>query len=190
LQRVWKTPVADDRYVAERAWEGAILCECPLHPEGGCGLQKLGTYGRVEPPGTRIPRWWCPLSRRSISLLPAFLAARLSGTLHAVEVAVATMDATGSVAAAVDIVHPPDAEGAVGLVAAMRSLRRRMRAVRAALLAILTLMPDEFAGLLPTLSSFRQALGCEHVLVTLRLVVERHVSVLPVPLGFGTRGRT
>lgn len=187
LQQVWKLPVADDRYVAERAWEGAILCECPLHPEGGCGLQKLGSYGRVEPAGARIPRWWCPLARTSISLLPAFLAARLQGTLDAVEEIVAVVEQAGSVTAAVDIVHPPEAEDAVGLVGALRSLRRRSRAVRAALLAILTLMPEQFVGVLPTLAGFRAALGTERVLVRLRQIAERHLASLPVPLGFRTR---
>lgn len=36
------------------AREGAILDRCPFHPEGGCGVEKLGSYGRVEPPGARL----------------------------------------------------------------------------------------------------------------------------------------
>ena len=189
MQRVWKLPVADDRYVAERAWESAILCECPLHPEGGCGLQKLGSYGRVEPAGARIPRWWCPRAGTSISLLPAFLAARLQGTLDAVEAVVTVVERAGSIEAAVDIVHPPDADDAVEFVGAVRSIRRRVRAVRAALLAIVTLMPERFAGVLPTLAAFRAALGSERVLVELRHVAERHLASLAVPLGFRARVR-
>jgi len=177
----------DDRYVAERAWERAILCECPLHPEGGCGLRRLGTYGRVVPSGARVARWWCPKARTSISLLPEFLAARLSGTLDAVETVVGAVEEAGGIAAAVDLVHPPDVDDAVGLAAAMRSMRRRVGAVRAALLAILTLMPEQFMDVQPTLASFRAVLGVERVLVTLRFIARRHLGALPVPLGFGAR---
>jgi hypothetical protein len=187
VQILWKEAVAEDRYVADRAWERAILCECPLHPAGGCGLRRLGTYGRVVPAGTRVARWWCPRGRRSVSLLPAFLAARLSGSLQTVEAAVAAVEQSGSIAAAVDLVHPPDAQDAVGWVSAVRGLQRRARAVRATLLAIITLMPELFVGVVPTLAGFRAALGCNEVLVTLRHVAQRHLAALPTPVGFGTR---
>ncbi len=190
MQLLWKCPLADERYVTQRAWEGAILDSCPFHPGGGCGLQKLGSYGRIEPAGVRVPRWWCPQKRASVSLLPSFLAARLPGTLRDVEHVVATVEAVGSVSAAVDVVHPPDARGAIGLEGALRSIRRRVRAVRAALLAIATLMPERFAGVRPTIASFRQALGVAlgEVLVTLRERVARHLHALPVPLGLRPRG--
>lgn len=136
MQLLWKCPLADEPYVTQRAWETAILDNCPFHPEGGCGLEKLGSYGRVEPPGARVPRWWCPKQGASVSLLPSFLAARLSGILAAVEQLVAEVERAGSAAAAVDIVHPPDAEDAIGLVCALRSIRRRVRAMRATLLAM------------------------------------------------------
>lgn len=186
---MWKCLVADEAYVSERAWERAILVCCPFHQEGGCGLEKLGTYGRADPAGARIPRWWCPKERASISLLPSFLAARLSGTLAAVEDVVAKVEAAGSVAAAVDVVHPPDADRAVGLACALRSIRRRVAAIRAALLAIATLMPGRFVGVLPTLASFRERLGTEQVLVVVRELAEPHLGALPVPLGFGPRAR-
>src|SRR5271170_656495 len=190
VQLFWKYPLADERYVTQRAWEGAILDSCPFHPRGGCGLQKLGSYGRVEPAGVRVPRWWCPRKGASVSLLPSFLAARLPGTLRDVEHIVATVEASGSVSAAVDVVHPPDASGAIGLVGALRSIRRRVRAVRAALLAIATLMPERFAGVRPTIAAFHQALGVGlgEVLVTLREQVVRHLHALPVPLGLRPRG--
>jgi len=190
VQLLWKYPLADERYVTQRAWEGAILDSCPFHPGGGCGLQKLGSYGRIEPVGVRVPRWWCPQKRASVSLLPSFLAARLPGTLRDVEHVVATVEAAGSVSAAVDVVHPPDARGAIGLEGALRSIRRRVRAVRAALLAIATLMPERFAGVRPTIAAFRQALGVAlgEVLVTLRERVARHLHALPVPLGLRPRG--
>lgn len=190
VQRLWKCPFTDEQYVAHRAWEGAILDGCPFHPEGGCGLQKLGSYRRVEPAGARIPRWWCPKQRESISLLPAFLAARLTGTLAGVEQVVATVEAAGGVAAAVEEIHPSDAEKPIGLVGALRSIRRRVRTVRAALLAVVTLLPERFAGVQPTLAAFRKALalGGDGVLVLLRVLAERHLGALPAPVGFQGRG--
>lgn len=187
VQLEWSCPLSDERYVTDRAWEGAILDTCPFHPAGGCGLEKLGTYERLAPAGVRVPRWWCPRQRASISLLPSFLAARFSGTLARVEDAVAAVEQAGSIAAAVDVVRPPDVEDAVGLVAAQRWLRRRVAAVRAALLAIATLMPERFAGVAPTLAGFREALGASRVLVALRAIAARHLHALPVPLGLRAR---
>jgi hypothetical protein len=187
VQVLWKETIAADRYVADRGWEGAILCECPLHPQGGCGLGKLGTYGRVRPQGVRVARFWCPRAGVSISLLPAFLAARLSGTLDAVEAVVLAVEQAGSIAAAVEVVHPADAERAIGAVCAMRSIRRRVRAVGAALLAVITLLPERFVGVAPTLSALRQFLGTDRVLVALRAIAHMQLGALPVPLGLGAR---
>lgn len=149
----------------------------------------MGSYRRVSPPGARVPRWWCPKARASISLLPSFLAARLSCTLAAVERVVAAVEVAGSVGAAVDVVHAPDAAGVVlGFAGAVRSIRRRVAAVRAALVAIATLLPERFVGVGPTLSQFRATLGVTEVLVVLRKVAERHLGSLPTPLGFRTWG--
>lgn len=187
MQIAWKSPVADARYVADRAWERAELCACPLHPEGGCGLQRLGTYGRMSPAGTRVARWWCPAARKSISLLPAFLAARLSGTLDEVEAVVAAVEQAGGVTAALEAVHPAEAENAIGLQGALRWMRRRVSAVHAALLAIITLMPERFAGTMPTIEGLRMALSTDRVLVALREFAARHLPTLPAPLGFTAR---
>jgi hypothetical protein len=186
MQICWKCPATDEDYVTQRAWEGAILSKCPFHPEGGCGLERLGSYSRVEPEGARIPRWWCPQKRQSISLLPSFLAARFQGTLDAVERVVMAVEA-GGLAAAVDVVHPPDAEVAIGVAGALRSMRRRVQAVRATLLAIATLLPEGFTGVEPSLAAFREVLGGDLVLGRLREIAERHLASLPAPFGFRTR---
>lgn len=173
--------------ISECAWERAILGSCPFHPHGGCGLERLGTYERVDPAGIRVARWWCPTAGASISLLPSFMASRFSGTIAAVEEVVAKVEDAGSAAGAVDKVHPPDADEAVGLVCALRSIRRRVRAVRSALLAIATLMPGRFAGTQPTLASFRERLGGERVLQRVRELAERYLGKLAGPLGFCAR---
>ena len=187
MQVLGKEFTAADRYVADREWERAILCECPFHPQGGCGVRKLGTYRRVEPEGTRVARYWCPREGASISLLPAFLAARMRGTLDAVEAAVLAVEQTGSIAAAVERVHPADAVTPIGLVCAQRSIRRRLQAVRAALLAVVTLLPERLSGTDPTIAALREALGVPRVLVAVRDLIGRHLSALPTPLGFRTR---
>ena len=134
-----------------------------------------------------MARWWCPLARKSISLLPAFLAARLSGTLDEVEAVVAAVEQEGGVTAALENVHPADADGAIGLQGAVRSMRRRVRAVRAALLAVITLMPERFTGTPATIEGLRMALSTERVLVTLRELAAGHLPALPAPLGFAAR---
>ena len=187
---LWKESTVAERYVPDRAWERAILCECPLHPEGGCGLRKLGTYRRVQPQGARVARFWCPLAGVSISLLPAFLAARLRGTLDEVEAVVLAVEQAGSIAAAVEVVHPADAPRAIGVVCATRSIRRRVRAVAAALLAVVTLLPERFMSVMPTLSAMRVVLGTDRVLAELRAITHQHLQALPAPFGFGARAKS
>lgn len=189
VQLLWKSPLTDGQYVSEGGWTQATLLCCPFHPEGGCGLSRLGTYPRVSPAGTRVPRWWCPKKRASVSLLPAFLAAKLSGTLASVEDVVAAVEHAGSVEAAVGMLYPADAAEPIGHIGAVRAIRRRVAAVRAALLAILTLLPDRFLGVAPTLAGMRSALGVPRVLVLLRSIAERGLGALPAPLGFRARGR-
>ena len=178
--------VADEAYVSRRAWEHAILDACPFHPAGGCGVTRHGSYPRIWPSGCRIPRFWCPVAKVSISLLPESLAAGVTGSLDAIEEAVDAIDVHG-IAGAVDVVLPPDADEAVGLVGAMRSLRRRRRWVHSALVAIVTLLADRFAGIAPTLGALRAELGVDRVLVALRSIAEIHLGALARPLGLRAR---
>lgn len=54
------TPITSEGYVAGKLWRCATLGGCPWHPAGGCGFLRHGTYERVRPPGTLIPRCGCP----------------------------------------------------------------------------------------------------------------------------------
>jgi hypothetical protein len=103
--------------------------------------------------------------RRSISLLAAFLAARMRGTLDAVEASGLAVEKTHSVAAAAGRAHPAAAVTPNGLVCAQRSICRRLRAVRPALLAVVTLPPEllTLTGTAPTVAALRDALGAPRV---------------------------
>lgn len=140
----------------------------------------------MQPAGIRVARLLCPKSGVTISLLPDFLAARLSGTLTEVERAVVAADAAESREEAAGRLRPADEAEAVTLPSALRWLRRRLLPVRAALLAVVTLLPELF-GCAPTVAAVRERLGVSEVLVALRSRVEGHLGALSAPLGFRTR---
>jgi hypothetical protein len=122
----------------------------------------------------------------TISLLPDFLAARLSGTLTEVELAVEIAEVAGSREAAAGQVRPADAEDAVTLPSALRWLRRRLLPMRAALLGLVTLLPELF-GCAPTLAAVRERLGVAEALIALRALAARELAALAAPLGFRAR---
>jgi hypothetical protein len=178
-----KTTLTSNDYVTRKAWREARLHFCPSHPEGGCGFHRNGTYPRVAPAGMRIARYYCPQAKITYSLLPDCLASRLSGDLSAVEEVVAQVERSRSIEAAADFLRPAD----ISLPSAVRWVRRRLVPVRAALLALVTLMPQLFAGCLPTVGEARKVLGTTSVLVALREVSQSRLGALPPPLGFGPR---
>lgn len=164
-------------YVAGECWREASLAACPLHLGQKCGLSRHGSYPRVEPPGTRVARYRCPKARVTFSLLPDFLAARLSGTLDEVEQVVCVTEAARSVEAAAEVLRPD-----IELPGAVRWVRRRLSPVRAALVVIATLMP----GALPTkleVRAVRTQLDTEQALMDLRGLAERHLAGIRWPLG-------
>jgi hypothetical protein len=169
-------------YVSQEAWRDASLPGCPLHPQGGCGFARHGTYERVSPPGTRIARWYCPTGHRTFSLLPDCLAARLSGTLGEVEAVVrAAEQATGLEAACQGMRLDIELPGA------LRWVRRRVQAVQAALHLLKGLLPELFAPLPATLTAFAERLGVGAVLGALRQIAAAFLHRLPAPLGFAPR---
>jgi hypothetical protein len=166
-------------YVKHQAWNDATLEHCPLHPGGGCSFARHGVYTRVNPPGTRIPRWYCPESHCTFSLLADCFAARLSGSLQEVEAVVVAAEQAASREAAADELRLD-----IELPGALRWLRRRLKAVHTALILILGLFPDLLAGCPTTVGAFRRRLGIAWVLPALREIAEAQLQQLPPPLGF------
>ena len=129
MQLRFKTTLSCREYVTERAWRDAALERCPLHPDGGCSFARHGTYERVEPPGTRIPRWYCPEGHRTFSLLADCFASRLPGSLSDLERVVSEVEQARSLEAAADGLRTDD----VSLPGAIRWTRRRVQQVHAVL---------------------------------------------------------
>jgi len=171
-----------EQYVACKAWRNARLDSCPFDGDDACGLCRHGSYPRVRPPGIRVARYYCPRARTTISLLPDFLAARLSGDLDEVERVVCGVEKARSVEAAANELRTDD----VGLPGAVRWVRRRLGPVRAALLILVNVMPDRL-GRDPRLNSLRQRLGTEHALVQLRELSQECLAQTPAPIGFAPR---
>ena len=166
-------------YVTLQLWRSASLSRCPLHPKGGCGFARHGTYARVDPPGTRIARWYCRQGHSTFSLLPDHLAARFPGTLAQIEEVVAAVERAPSLEAAANTLRPDD----VTLATALRWIRRRVHLVRINLIAVVSLLPDLFVGRAPGIHAFRLLLGAESALVALREITTSHLAALSRPLG-------
>jgi len=96
----WSTPLTGDDYVALEGWSAATPAGCPWHPEGGCGFKRHGTYPRVWPRGCLVARYYCPATRRTVSLLPDCLAAQRAGSLERVEAEALGLERAASLAAA------------------------------------------------------------------------------------------
>lgn len=179
------TALTSEDYVRQEEWQQASLDCCPLHPHGGCDLERHGTYSRVEPAGMKIARWYCPTGHTTFSLLPDCLASRLPGSLDEVEQVVAIVEAKvaagESIEKAAERIRPD-----IQLPGAVRWVRRRLGAVRMALLALVTLLPGQL-GNEPRLGDVRKVLGTEHALVRLREIGAAHLGSLAPPFGFGPR---
>ena len=180
MQLRFETPLAGEAYVATQGWRLATLPSCPLHPQGGCSFSRHGTYCRVTPAGTRIPRWYCPEGHRTFSLLPDFLASHLPGTLAALERVVLYVEHACSVEAAANALRPDD----ISLASAVRWTRCRMDRVQGALASVLQMIPTLFRDCLPSLTSFQDRLHGDSVLMLLRTTLEVYLPYLPAPLGF------
>ena len=183
MQLRFKTALTSQEYVSTQAWRSAALKHCPLHPNGGCSFAHHGTYERVEPPGTRVPRWYCPEGHRTFSLLADCFASRLPGSLTDLERVVVEVEQTKSLEAAADRVRKDD----ISLPGAIRWTRRRIQQVHITLRILLDLIPECLYGCQPTVTAFRQWLNVDWVLPQLREIAAGHLAGLPSPLGFAPR---
>ena len=128
----------------------------------------------------RIARWYCPQTHTTFSLLPDCLAARLPGTLDALEAVVAVAERAASLAAAANELR----RDAIELPGAMRWVRRRMRLVDNALARVIGLIPDRLAPCVPEIGAVRKRLDSENALTELRGLAAAQLRMLPAPLGF------
>jgi hypothetical protein len=180
MQIRYATNLSAEQYVQQQAWHAATLSQCPLHPQGGCGFCKNGTYQRKFPHGTKIARWYCADGHMSFSLLPDCLASHLSGSLMQIEDILTEVENSHSQQAAVDHIRID-----ILLPGALRWVRRRIFLVKASLSMLIELFPGLFADCRPSILSFQSVLNVDYVLPQLRQVASSYLSVLPPPLGFG-----
>ncbi len=188
MQLRYETGLTSEEYVKTEAWRDARLERCPNHPHGGCPVASHGTYERKTPPGARVPRWYCRESHTTIGLLADCLAARLPGTLDALEAVVVVAEEAGSLEEAADEVRCPEDEDAIELPGAVRWIRRRLKLVHNALVRVIGLIPDLLAGCAPTMSAVRERLKSDSALMELRGLVAGQLRTLPAPLGFQPHG--
>lgn len=178
------TRLTAEQYIAARAWRGAQLERCPNHPHGGCSFARHGTYLRKSPHGVRIARWYCPESHTTFSLLPDCLAARLPGTLDALEAVVVHTERAPSLKAAANALRLD----AVDLPGAMRWVRRRVRLVHRILAVVANLLPERIPAGMVEMGAVRACLGTDRALTDLRGLVGPQLPALPAPLGFRNQG--
>lgn len=173
MQIPLRTKSTIEDYVATQEWQRARLSCCPLHPNGGCAFRRHGSYARLTSPGVRIARCYCPQGRTTFSLLPDFLAARLPGSLAAIDRIVGIAASARSMEAAADAARGPD----ICLPGAVRWLRRRVVAVRRSVAAVNVMAPRLSRPSLsvsdvPPLATLRRALS------------PQLLHSIPAPLGF------
>ena len=179
MQVHYSTKLSLQDYIAQEAWKKAHLDHCPLHPEGGCGLARHGTYARKFPEYCLIARYYCQKGHTTIGLIPDFFCSRLPGTLDEVEQAVNVSQESASQEEAAEKLRPE-----ITPASALRWLRRRIKYVKDTLTTVAGLIP---VGCTPSLESFRHRFSTERVLVKLREVALVFLPVLPPVVGFGPR---
>jgi hypothetical protein len=182
VQLRFECELTGEEYVSQHAWRNASLPHCPLHPKGGCGFARHGTYERRSPPGTLIARWYCRQGHRTFSLLPDCLAAHLPGTLAELEAVVGGVEQARSLEAAC-----AELRLEIELPGVLRWVRRRVQSVHAALHLLKGILPELFEGCEPTLAALSQRLGVAGVLSSLRQIAAPYLAFLPAPLGLRPR---
>ena len=86
LQEIYEWDGTATDYRNRKAWKKKSAGPCPYcPPSADCQLARLGTYPRVDPPGTKIARFRCRRTRKTVSYLPDCFATRVSGPLERFE---------------------------------------------------------------------------------------------------------
>ena len=175
MQIRYSVNVSASEYNKQKLCEKAELNQCPIHPEGGCGIRRHGTYARKWPIKLKIPCWYCRAAHTLISLLPDFLPSRLSGTLKQVEKVVLEAQKYPSLESAAENIRPN-----IELPGAVRWLRRRIKYV--------TQILTRGAGILPqfgfkNLKQLQKTFKIDFVLPYLREILETHLHKLPHIIG-------
>ena len=175
MQIRYSVNVSASEYNKQKFCEKAKLHLCPIHPEGGCGIRRHGTYTRKWPIELKIPCWYCRLGHTLISLLPDFLPSRLSGTLKQVEKVVLEVQKHPSLEKASEKIRPD-----IELPGAVRWICRRINYVKDILI--------HSAGILPqfkfrNLEQLQKTFEVDFVLPHLREILETHLHKLPHIIG-------
>ena len=178
VQLRYQTGLTGEHYVSRQAWREASLACCPVHPRGGCGFARHGSYPRVRPAGARVARWYCPTAHQTFSLLPDCLAARLSGTLAELEAVVLTVERARSLEGALAVLRTD-----IEWPGALRWVRRRVQRVHAALSALRGVLPEPLGGCAPRIEALQVHLQAAPVLPLLRALAASVLHELPAPFG-------
>ena len=179
-----------EEYHNKQLWKQASLKKCPVHSDGKCCLERLGTYERYAPDGknkTHIARFICrhPEGSVTISLLPRFFAAKQPGTLSQVEEQVAAAEELGTWPAAKQYLSSQ----AHNQTQAYWWLRRRMKRLYRALEAVKERLIETFKDCAVTVTAMRKALGKDDLLVPLREQLPSScLKQVGSPIGFAATG--
>ena len=175
MQIRYEINVSVSEYNEQNLCNKAELHQCPIHPEGGCGMRGHGSYERVIPEKFEVPRWYCQKAQTTISLLPDFLPSRLPGTLETVEDVIIEVQKHPTLVSAAEHIRPD-----IELQGALRWVNRRIGYANTVLKAIAGLIPE--IGF-KSLKQLQKKLNVNFALPCLRRILNNHLYALPRIIG-------
>lgn len=184
LQVLYQVGCTSEEYVTRRLWLEASPPSCCYCIPGGktCKLAPHGFYERLYPAGTRVRRYLCRRTGRTVSLLPDCFCSQCAGDVDRLE-KLALAREGGQTAAEVAETFREE----IGLQGALRWVRLRLGAVSSFLTLIWTLYPAHFEGVEPRVGDLRQHWQTDRVLVALRQIAESELPRIRPPLGLEPR---
>lgn len=197
MQFIYDIECTSEEYVSARLWLEASPPQCPWCSDKGkpCQLLPHGFYARLTPAGTRVRRFRCKRTGRTVSLLPKCLASHCPGDLDTLEEE--ALQAEGGSCYQAAQAREARACEAEGLPykpcppdpGQYRWLLLRVTAVVQFLSLVKGMCPREFGHLELTVSAFRRQLASQHVLMVLRGRVGAQLDKMPTPVGLRPRPR-